>query len=155
MSTNIYSYVEKKNDREWFPVVEDIFDYQSYGLFGWLADVRNYSRVSPLSEPKGLPFDVSETVRSASGIDDDLNYYSHSWFTLEELLNVDYDCVVWDRRILKEVSPGHWNGAVLAMEGEGRYLTLREFLSHSYFDILDRLRGIGEPDCVRVVFWFA
>ena len=33
------------------------FDWRSYALFGFLADVRNYSHCEPLSECKGLPDD--------------------------------------------------------------------------------------------------
>jgi hypothetical protein len=42
----------------------------------------------------------------------------------------------------------------LADEGEGKRLPLREFLGSKFFECLEILKMIGEPDAVRVVFWF-
>lgn len=59
---------------------------RNYGLFSLLADVRNYSNNKPISEPKGLPNDLSKEV-----IEDaehwELDGHSHSFFTLKELLD--------------------------------------------------------------------
>jgi len=77
---------------------------RNYDLFAVLADVRNGfgfagcdtgDRLVPISEPKGLPEDVSEGVKKESdrwGVDG----HSHSWFTLKELL--DYN---WSRTMVK------------------------------------------------------
>lgn len=59
---------------------------RNYGLFSLLADVRNYSNNKPISEPKGLPNDLSnEVIEDAEhwGLDG----HSHSFFTLKELLD--------------------------------------------------------------------
>ena len=34
------------------------FDWRSYWLYGWLADVRNYSDVKPIAPARGLPKDM-------------------------------------------------------------------------------------------------
>jgi len=71
---------------------------RNYSLFGMLADVRNGrgfagveigKPVQPLDQPRGLPGNVSEDVAAESerwGSDG----HSHSWFGLEELLQVDW-----------------------------------------------------------------
>lgn len=61
-------------------------DNRNYGLFSLLADVRNYSHNKPISEPKGLPDDLSKEVKEDAeywGLDG----HSHSFFTLKELLD--------------------------------------------------------------------
>lgn len=133
----------------------DAIFYQDYGVFGFLADVRNYSHVPVIAQPRGLPDGASVQVHDEYeewGTD----AHSASWLTLAELRAYDYDQVIWDRRVIKETSPGSgsFNGAALADEGEGKHLPLREFLPDWYFRALDRLAALGAPEDVRVVFWF-
>ena len=131
---------------------EPIID-RHYGLFGWLADVRNYSRLPPISQPRGLPTNLSLAVLHESatwGLDG----HSYSWLSLAELLEADYEQIVWDRRVMRQESSGVWNGAALANEGEGKHLSLRECLPDSYFKMLEVLKTLGEPENVRIVFWF-
>ena len=172
MVCDIHSFAEVRRNNQWrhvgdvFPLTEferelygrdfgcNPFRFRHYGLFGWLANVRNYSRVPSLSEPRGLPSDVSAKVRSESDKWGD-DGHSHSWLLLSEMLEVDYEQIFWDRRATKQVGPNLWSGAALAEEGEGRYITLREFLQGSgYFAALEVLQTLGPPDDVRVVFWF-
>ncbi len=126
---------------------------RNYGLFGWLADVRNYSRVPAISQPRGVPNDVSKEV--AKEINEwDGDGHSHSWLLLSEMINVDYEAVFWDRRVTKEILPGVFSGAALADDGEGEIVTLKNHLGREYFESLDVLKTLGETDGVRIVFWF-
>ena len=64
--------------------VKEIYHGRNYELFAILADVRNFGENKPMSEPRGLPKDVSKIVKSESkrwGEDG----HSHSYFTLKEL----------------------------------------------------------------------
>lgn len=64
---------------------------RNYMLFSVLADVRNYSdRVKPIDLPRGLPDDVSLEVKRKSDYDG-VDGHSHSWLTLRELLDYDWD----------------------------------------------------------------
>lgn len=129
------------------------FSWRSYGMFGFLADVRNYSHVPVISEPRGLPEDASPEVRAEH--DESLpNVSAASWLTVAELLAYDYDQVFWDRRVTKRMPGGGWNGAALAEEGEGEHPSLREFLGNAFFADLVLLQSLGDPEDVRVVFWF-
>jgi hypothetical protein len=147
MGCDIRSYVEIRNGDQWEPSPGEVFDCRDYGLFGFLADVRNYSHSPVIAEPRGLPDDVSPEMRTEC--DEWGDCHSTSWLTLAELLAYDYDQVFWDRRVTK----GN-NGAALADEGEGRHLPLREFLGPWYFGQLDELTRLGDPSSVRIVFWF-
>jgi hypothetical protein len=96
------------------------FDDRNYNLFAILAGVRNNFDFEPISEPRGLPNDLSAEVRKlveygdeeedaldaeviAEEAEDDndvsLGDHSQSWLTLRELL----DCN-WDR----EIKEGGW-----------------------------------------------
>lgn len=104
MGCDIHLYTEKRKGDEWvcvdhfkinpyyrdFPNEEEpyqlipIYDTRDYLLFATLANVRNYSGITPIDAPRGLPNDVSDTVKEASenwGVDG----HSHSWLTAKEL----------------------------------------------------------------------
>lgn len=159
MGCDIHSFAEKRNKQtnKW-EKVEDVFsldkydkerlkkdkgknpfNWRSYSMFAFLAGVRNYNHYEPLSEPKGLPDDISDEVKEEYG--EGWDYHSASFLTAKELLDFDYDKTFW-------------NGASLAEEGEGKVLTYRENLGEWFFTHLNELKELGEPEDVRIVFWF-
>lgn len=174
MGCDIHSYAEVRKDGQWqkvgevFPLDEfgrdwhkkthtdKPFDWRNYGLFGFLAGVRNYSAITPLSEPKGLPDDLSSEVH-ASAEHWDADGHSHSWLSLRELLAPDYESQVWDRRYTRQEGPNFFNGGATAAATEthlGTRESLRHFLGDRYFEHLDVLKSLGQPDDVRIIFWF-
>lgn len=193
MGCDIHSFAEVKRNGKWEEVKEaftlDEFDkkyykkekgdepfgWRSYGLFAFLAGVRNYSHCECITgEPRGLP-DDSEFLNtlldepenfSYGGYDHgtattkkeyytkDADYHSHSYITLKEFLDWDYDKIFWDRRVTKQTSHNSWNGASLAEEGEGQMITYREHLGNFFFTHLEDLKALGEPEDVRIIFWF-
>lgn len=131
----------------------EVFDCRSYGIFGFLANVRNYSEVPCISEPRGLPDDWSQKYAESLGLNCG-GYHSCSWLSLTELLNYDYNVVFWDRRISRVMST-HWvDGAATAKEGEGRMIRIRDFLGDYFFEELFRMLELSNSDDVRLVFWF-
>ena len=172
MGCDIHSFAEKRNKKtgDWEKVKdafslddfdkkylnkekgEHPFDWRNYSMFAFLAGVRNYDCCEPLSEPKGLPSDVSKEVKSEYG--DGVDWHSESFLTGKELLNFDYDKSFWNRRVSKQTSPTSWTGAGLAEKGEGKILTYRENLGDMYFLHLKELKQLGNPEYVRIVFWF-
>lgn len=103
VGTDIYSLAEYKEDEQWKRAgeifvdvlnnkVSSPFTTRNYALFGWLADVRNYSYVDPLSFPRGLPKDFNAFDNSGSNADSfgSPDYFFYSYFYLSELLAVDY-----------------------------------------------------------------
>lgn len=192
MGCDIHSFAEVRTNGKWEKVTGKVFGsegdkstepfgWRSYAMFGFLADVRNYSRCQPLSQPKGLPDDseylnsvspyaydlnpmsgqpipVTERDTVKSWVRDDGNYHSYSYFLLKELLDFDYEQTFWDRRISRTtVTPGGCtvtNGAALAEEGEGEIITYRDHLGEWFFNDIDYLKALGGPEDVRIVFWF-
>lgn len=175
MGCDIHIVVEVRRNQEWQCVTEDIFPlddddqrhYQrthgsvcfptrSYRVFGFLADVRNYSAIPPLSPPKGVPADLSRSVRQTATRYDS-GCHSASWLTLAELLTPDYDADVWNRRYTRQQGPNFFNGAATAELHEthlGTREPLRAFLGAEFMTHLDVLKTLGAPPDVRVVFWF-
>jgi hypothetical protein len=177
MGCSIHSFAEKRNkETNKWEMVGDVFtlsDYykkhmkkeknshpfyrQSYSTLAFLADVRNYNHCEPLVEPKGIPKDVCETIRSEWE-----NWFgdghSASFLTAKELLEFDYDKEFWNRRISRTtIMPDgikFTDGASTANEGEGAIISYRENLDEMFFIHLEELKSLGEPDDVRIVFWF-
>ena len=119
-------------------------------MFAFLAGVRNYSKIIPISEPKGLPIDVCKTIKDMydqGGSD----YHSVSWLGVDELTAVDYLSTIEDRRVTMETSPNFFDGGCTCLPGQGSNVTLQKFLRQSFFDDLKKLQDIGAE---RVVFWF-
>ena len=170
MGCDIHSYAEVRKDGKW-ELVGDIFpadDFEhkyhkrdfmnapfrcrSYRLFGFLANVRNYSKVPFLSDHRNIPDDSSLHAK----YDNEWGYDGHSasWLSLKEMLDFDYNQTFEDRRCTKQTSPNVWDGAALADIGEGEMTTYKDFLPEEYFRSLDVLKTLGDPEDVRVVFWF-
>lgn len=145
MGCDIHPQAERKRDGKW-EIIDDIapFDWRSYRLFGFLADVRNYSAVPPISKPRGLPED-EPTLDNFDGL------HSCSWLSVKELLEFDYDQTIEDRRVTREISPGFTDHGCTGEIGEGRMTTYREFLGEAFFD---DLRKLQELKADRIVFGF-
>lgn len=171
MGCDIHGFLEIKKDNKWQVFEAEIFVddtfltgrkyaipfyYRSYGLFGFLANVRNYSCVPCISDLKGLP-DDSEYLNiklekpedygygykdiaytKKESIDKDWNYHSHTYLTLKELLEFDYDQEFVNKR--KQDKPT---------------VTIKEFLGESYFKKLELLKTLdNNPENVRLIIWF-
>lgn len=111
--------------------INPVILYRLYDQFAILANVRNYGGITPISEPRGLPHDVSPDVRNESnhyGVDG----HSHSWLTLAEL---------------QEKPLRHY------CEEPSKYLV------EEWMDMLKGLSERAkeehvEADEIRIVFWF-
>jgi hypothetical protein len=147
MACDIHSFAEKR-EGEKFVAIPGLYPFESgrdYSLFGWLADVRNYSAVPPIAPCRGVPEDASVDARADSdrwGTDG----HSHSWLRVEELNIFDYTALVEDRRVTR-----NGNGGCTCDPGEGKTMTWREFLGKWYFD---ELAALNEAGAERIVFWF-
>lgn len=175
MGTSVNTIMEIYDGHEWrvnysdlFPVPKCYVDWlgcatdapfkiQNYAVFAFVADVRNMSCVKPIAEPRGLPDDrfSSEGIVGWGGIACQISRYpvefekghSKTFLSAAELLAVDYDATFEDRR-----SAGGLRDTVA--EGEGVTKSLREFLGQSFFNDLDVLRKLDDPDNVRIIFSF-
>lgn len=147
MGCDIHSRAERKVDGQWQVIAgAEPFDWRSYGMFAFLANVRNYSGIKPLSEPRGLPADSP-----AERDDEYLGDHSYSWLSLDELIAFDYDAMTEDRRVTVQTGPNSWNGAHTAKPGSGEAMTYRAFLGEAFFEEIEKLKAVGAE---RIVFGF-
>jgi len=162
MGCDIHMWYERKSGDDWTDVEVPLnewkmgpLDHRSYAMFGFLAGVRNYSAITPISEPRGWPKDFRYSRPGRT--DDDVwyrdsddymfdEYHSHTWLSIDELLSYNYDQIVEDRRVTR-----NGNGGVTCDPGEGNQETLREFLGEGFFDDLQTLKECGVE---RIVFAF-
>ncbi len=80
----------KLEDGNWhIPWNLEYYNNRNYYIFSILADVRNSGEVEPLDYPRGIPNDASIGYLYKCG-QWDSDAHSHSYFTLDELLNVDW-----------------------------------------------------------------
>lgn len=151
MGCDIHAYAERKTEQGWELVpIRDLFQPRYYSVFAFLAGARNYSAIDPIAQPRGTPKDVSDAVRKE--IEDwGCDGHSHSWLSVAELSAIDYDKTVEDRRCTKQIAPRIFDGGSTCDPGDGKVLTLRDFLGRSFFESLDALVISGAE---RVVFWF-
>lgn len=151
MGCDIHMFFQVRDSLESLTWKNIDIDYgqRNYGVFAWLADVRNYSAIIPLSEPRGYPedFNKHEIYLRCN--------HSASYFLLSELLDVDYETVIKDRRYTEKVSENYYNRAATAAAGCGTYMTLKSFLGSSWMEFIYKLRDLGlDRNNVRIVFDF-
>jgi hypothetical protein len=155
MGCDISLYAEKRVDDKWVQVeVEgNPFGERQYGKFGFLADVRNYSAVTPIAPQRGMPPDTEASfLRGYAEDAAEGNVHSASWLTIAELEAFNYDAMMEDRRVTRVVSAGYRDGGCTCDPGEGKKMTYREFFeSTDFFESLAALKAAGAE---RVVFWF-
>jgi hypothetical protein len=152
MGCDIHSHAERKNARDEWEIINDFkpFEWRRYGLFGFLADVRNYSRVPPIAERRGIPDDSSLYV-AEDYEDEGEDAHSASWLLVSELMSFNYDACFEDRRETRELEPNLRSSACTSSPGSGRKTTYREFLGEDFFD---ELRNIQSSGAERIIFWF-
>lgn len=156
MGCDIHVHAERKEGDRWVHVEvplldcghykDEIFGGRQYGKFGFMAGVRNYSAITPLSEPRGVPDDASDETRSDYE-SWDMDAHSASWLSLQEMEAVNYEQSVEDRRCMR-----NGNGGSTCDPGEGEQMTLRQFLETS--DYFESLKAAKDAKAERIVFWF-
>lgn len=132
------------------------FDWRSYSLFGFLADVRNYSEVEPIARYRGLPTDLSDGLRALYGPDPEDGYdafysgnHSHTYVLASELLAINYDEELIDKRGV--IGEFYTDEGVIV----GRKTTYRAFLGQRFMSDLAILGSLAEnKEDIRVVMWF-
>jgi hypothetical protein len=167
-------YKEGKDDERMLDHIS-IYDGRDYELFGILANVRYTPDEGPISEPRGLPDDVSNVTKKESDIWGE-DGHSHTYFTLRELKDyieknpmVNRSGMVSPNESKKldkgEGTPDSWAGWVNDELGwvyrEWEDPTplkkivdkLNEKMKEEFW-ICDDLRHPEKEEHIRIVFWF-
>lgn len=155
MGCDIHICAERKDQNgKWtrvsLPEYEIVLEERVYAWFAFLADVRNYGAVTPISEPRGIPEDASESTKEAHA-QWDVDAHSASWLTLNELIDFDYEQGTEDRRVTRTLPSGLLHGGCTCEPGQGKSMALGEYLGEAFFKGLQQLQTAGAE---RIVFWF-
>jgi len=143
MGCDIHTIAEKRINGKWVKLYSP-FNWRQYGMYGFLADVRNYHAIPPISLPRGVPEDSSFDY-------DDYYYHSGSWLSMQELLDFNYEQIIEDRRCTVQTGPNSWNGGATCRKGQGTEMSYKEFLGKAFFKDLEFLK---ELEAERIVFAF-
>ncbi len=163
MGADIHCFAEVKKYGKWEinTEIDEPFGNRNYGVFGFLADVRNYCCIPRIAELKGLPND-SEYLNSKGRwdktrrleIENDVDYHSCSYLTLKELIDFDYTKTFENLRYT-ETYGNVSNGAAVHEKGEGEIVSFEDYLGATFFRDIEILKILDEnPENVRVVFYF-
>ena len=121
-------------------------------LSNFLVDISDDDLCPSISDPKGIPHDVSSFVEWEYKAES-LPFWE-SWTTLGELLAFDYDQFFWDRRI--EIKIGNVQTTGFAEHpNEGSIVTVREYLGSGIMTAIEALKvHSNNSDKVRLISWF-
>jgi hypothetical protein len=155
--------------------VEPIYRQRHYSLFALLANVRNYGEDTPISEPRGLPADISPQTEAEAEYWDSEGH-SHSHFTLAELKahraetkTVHYRGLVSSKGAAQidrgEMPDMYCRGASPSLgyvwrewthESDLLYDIIKELDARmrDEFWIWDKEEHPDKDKCTRIVFWF-
>jgi hypothetical protein len=162
-------YAEDDTDEECQYTLNSAYRHRNYALFSILANVRNDSENKPISEPRGLPEDISEVVKSESDRWDG-DGHSHSFFTMKELYEyyeqnniVKFSGLV-DANGVKEIEagkmPNWWCKSSTQKELVWKEWQQENYVLKSFIEALEKhfesdyYRKEEDSEKYRIVFWF-
>ena len=141
---------------------------RNYDLFSILANVRNGTwgeDIKPISEPRGLPEDVSDEIKKLSD-EWDCDGHSHSYLSLDEIKKFDWhnkkikhSAFVSERQKNEYEKTGKAPTYYSAWSSSGVKIEWEESIAESiggYFlkEIMPELEKLEKWGKVRIVFWF-
>ena len=140
MGCDIHAHIEVKIAGEWH-YYSPVELQRSYITFAKMANVRNYDKIEPIVEPKGLPNDIAFMTRfHYNRLGDD--GHSHSWFSMKEMAALfeffdENNLYPW-----KDSRDFHWNQLGVWVCGN----SIGGFAKYP-----EEYDGIED---IRLVFWF-
>jgi hypothetical protein len=162
MGCDIHTIIEVKENDVWkvlkieFPkrweegTTDQIWDSRMYSRFAVLAGVRNYAGIKPFSGPRGIPTDISVEAKEFL----DCDYHTHSWYSLKELLEFDWNTPCENRRVGRQISENLFSGAETCESGQGIQTTYGALVGDDFLEDLQILKAkVGEQEC-RILFAF-
>lgn len=183
MGCDIHLFIEKRVDGKWEPVKGGnpyfgiwadepkesyngwFYNSRNYSLFAVLAGVRNNYDIKPIAEPKGLPTDISDIVKTDSDRWD-CDGHSHSWLTLKELLDYDINKTITVKGMISPVQYASLNQGITPTSWCGwtnqeDYINaewqeaLNNFVEFFWKENVPQLQALTDnPEDIRIVFWF-
>jgi hypothetical protein len=137
MGCDIHAHVEIKVSGKWYHYNHPKID-RYYELFARMANVRNNGSIEPISEPRGLPEDITFTTRYDRNWDG-VDGHSDSWLSAKEVA----DLGKWVEAKRKEFAPKVWYSF--------EHHDVGYIFGNGWDDCERRPKGYEDA---RLVFWF-
>lgn len=151
-----------------FAILANVRNLDEPGCLGWLFGLlgfprkRSESAYIPISDPRGLPDDLSPDLKKMASFDNQVDFHSWSWLMLREILDYDWDKPVTFSGKATDQYPGAYldkkaDPPMLVPRGRTKVdvqVTPREEASEFLEEVVPKLQEYGNPDEIRVVFWF-
>lgn len=172
MGCDIHIWVEIKKEDKWEVNTKEVFtisefdkgwhkkekrevpfDWRSYGMYGFLADVRNYSMVPTIEGIDEIPEDASQEVLESYEAWE-MDAHSIKTVNSKTLTEFDYTQTFNDRRVTKQVGKNSWSGGVTGTEEEGTTYQFVQFLGELFMQNVEELKELEKEGEVRLIFWF-
>lgn len=163
MGCDIHAMIEKKTrycegGSDWWVNAGNPDIDRNYSIFSVLANVRNYNNMPFISKPKGKPEDCCGEF-SAWLEDWNGDAHSVSWLTLKELKEFNINQSYYDKRLILSKKDGKINAVCQDTNGThlgevGETTIFGVFGSNSWNELILKMEAIGEPENVRLVFFF-
>lgn len=165
MSLDIYIFAEIKNNSIFKMSKIEIPRDRCYCAFDIMANtMRSNCNVIPISDPRGIPKDVSTEILKKLH-DDKLGDHSYSYLYLYELLALDLDSVIEEQIMVKNQEaqtyretgkiPKHY--CSWTNDKEYEIITIKKSLKKAAWlipKIIKKLNTIGNSNDIRIVFGF-
>ncbi|NOY60290.1 MAG: hypothetical protein GXO75_15375 [Calditrichaeota bacterium] len=138
MRCDIHAFFEIKLNGKWHTYSQPRLE-RNYQLFAKMANVRNDYDIEPISEPRGLPEDISEVVKFEAK-DWRTDGHSYSWLNADEIAEViEFHKSLFPREKFWE--PEYYQWGFLCGNGWGHFNEYRNDYPEEIEDI-------------HLVFWF-
>ncbi len=183
MGTDITIVGEIWKEGQWHPIPDSeitVDPGRNYDLYAVLANVRSsgyglpgmadisHTKFKPISEPRGLPLDISEKYEKRCSIYQ-CPFYELSWLKIQEIIDYDWDnqfvvtqgyikpkySHLFKKEELRPTLPKYVTLCRLPYRGlvKVSYLmSYRDYIQPDYF--IEGLLKLGAPNQVRIIFWF-
>jgi hypothetical protein len=93
MGCDIHTHIEVKINDKWEHYSCPALD-RNYLLFARICGVRNYENQVPISNPRGLPDNISPVTKLVS----EEGGHSATWLSMQEIITLIESSIDWDYR---------------------------------------------------------
>lgn len=138
---------------------------RNYSLFAVLANVRNDDGIIPISDPKGLPDQMSDFVRYKAQLWE-ADGHSHSFFLLKELIDFSWNQEFNESGMVSQKQKEAYEKDGKRPESWCKWTNQKDYVQMSWpsnikfycedfvENTIPQLQALGDPEDVRIIFWF-
>lgn len=167
MGCDIHTFIERRTrgQERWVSVTPSLNPGRNYEAFAFLAGVRNYNEIEPISEPRGFPEDAGwRAVESNTlWVTDNPSWSPDERNVIKSRAEkwIENGSSKWFDPERRRITDPDWHSHSWVTSSEWRKLLNQDFMQndqswfveyHALGAMIDELERRGQE--TRVVFWF-